>query len=180
MTFAHRFPPCRVGVVAGQIESVIHFIDGDELDVQDTVDEIDPGNRRPAHGTRPLITVHGPDGRERRINRPHQDGSPIRHVRLTGNGLCSTRSEQRTLQTSLAAASSSAFHASDLAASRPKRLFRGSSPQQPSLPLSCAESGQLGHGEFVNGRRPTYGSLRDGSGGRLLRASGTDRLRHSR
>ena len=33
--------PCQVEVVAGQIESVIVFIDGDELEVQDTVDEID-------------------------------------------------------------------------------------------------------------------------------------------
>ena len=57
--------------MAGQIESVIHFIDGDELDVQDTVDEIDRAIGDLRTGRVPLITVHGPDGRERRINAAH-------------------------------------------------------------------------------------------------------------
>ena len=72
MTFAHpAFPPYRVRVVPGQIESVIHFIDGDELKVQDTVDEIDRAIGDLRTGRVPLITVHGPDGREHRINAAH-------------------------------------------------------------------------------------------------------------
>jgi uncharacterized protein YlzI (FlbEa/FlbD family) len=57
--------------VAGQIESVIHFIDGDELDVQDTVDEIDRAIGDLRTGRVPLMPVHGLDGRERRINAAH-------------------------------------------------------------------------------------------------------------
>ena len=57
--------------MAGQIESVIHFIDGDELDVQDTVDEIDRAIGDLRTGRLPLIPVHGLDGRERRLNAAH-------------------------------------------------------------------------------------------------------------
>jgi uncharacterized protein YlzI (FlbEa/FlbD family) len=57
--------------VAGQIASVIHFIDGDELDVQETVDEIDRAIGDLRTGRIPLIPVHGPDGRELRINAAH-------------------------------------------------------------------------------------------------------------
>jgi uncharacterized protein YlzI (FlbEa/FlbD family) len=57
--------------VAGQIESVIQFIDGDELEVQDTVDEIDRAIGDLRTGRVPLIRVHGPGGRERRINAAH-------------------------------------------------------------------------------------------------------------
>jgi uncharacterized protein YlzI (FlbEa/FlbD family) len=71
MTFAQPLSPYRVGVVAGQIESVIRFIDGDELEVRDTVDEIDRAIGDLRTGRVPLIRVHGPDGRERRINAAH-------------------------------------------------------------------------------------------------------------
>jgi uncharacterized protein YlzI (FlbEa/FlbD family) len=57
--------------VAGQVESVIQFIDGDELDVQDTVDEIDRAIGDLRTGRVPLIRVHDPDGREHRINATH-------------------------------------------------------------------------------------------------------------
>ena len=57
--------------MAGQIESVIQFIDGDELEVQDTVDEIDRAIGDLRTGRVPLIRVHDPDGRERRINAAH-------------------------------------------------------------------------------------------------------------
>jgi uncharacterized protein YlzI (FlbEa/FlbD family) len=55
----------------GQIESVIRFIDGDELEVRDTVDEIDRAISDLPTGRVPLIRVHGPDGRGRRINAAH-------------------------------------------------------------------------------------------------------------
>ncbi len=55
----------------GQIESVIHFIDGDELEVQDTVDEIERAIGDLRTGRVPLIRVHGPGGRESRINAAH-------------------------------------------------------------------------------------------------------------
>ena len=57
--------------MAGKIESVIHFIDGDELEVQDTVDEIDRAIGDLRTGRVPLIRVHGPGGRELRINAAH-------------------------------------------------------------------------------------------------------------
>ena len=57
--------------MAGQIESVIHFIDGDELEVKDTVDEIDRAIGDLRTGRVPLIPVHGGDGRERQINAAH-------------------------------------------------------------------------------------------------------------
>ena len=57
--------------MAGQIESVIRFIDGNELEVQDTVNEIDRAIGDLRTGRVPLIPVHGPDGRERRINAAH-------------------------------------------------------------------------------------------------------------
>ena len=57
--------------MAGQIESVIRFIDGDELEVRDTVDEIDRAIGDLRTGRVPLIRVHDPDGRERRINAAH-------------------------------------------------------------------------------------------------------------
>jgi uncharacterized protein YlzI (FlbEa/FlbD family) len=57
--------------VAGQIESVIQFIDGDELEVKDTVDEIDRAIGDLRTGRVPLIRVHGRDGREHRINAAH-------------------------------------------------------------------------------------------------------------
>ena len=57
--------------MGGQIESVIHFIDGDELEVKDTVDEIDRAIGDLRTGRVPLIPVRGPDGRERRINAAH-------------------------------------------------------------------------------------------------------------
>ncbi len=57
--------------MAGQIESVIHFIDGDELEVEDTVDEIDRAIGDLRTGRVPLIRVHGRDGRERQINAAH-------------------------------------------------------------------------------------------------------------
>jgi hypothetical protein len=57
--------------VAGPIESVIQFIDGDELDVQDTVEEIDRAIGDLRTGRVPLIPVHGLDGTERRINAAH-------------------------------------------------------------------------------------------------------------
>lgn len=55
----------------GQIESVIQFIDGDQLSVHDTVDEIDRAIGDLRTGRVPLIRVHGPDGEERRINAAH-------------------------------------------------------------------------------------------------------------
>jgi uncharacterized protein YlzI (FlbEa/FlbD family) len=57
--------------VTGLIESVIHFIDGDELQVNDTVDEIDRAIGDLRTGRVPLIRVHDPDGREHRINATH-------------------------------------------------------------------------------------------------------------
>ncbi len=57
--------------MAGQFESVIHFIDGDELEVQDTVDEIDRAIGDLRTGRVPLIRVQDRDGRERRINAAH-------------------------------------------------------------------------------------------------------------
>jgi uncharacterized protein YlzI (FlbEa/FlbD family) len=57
--------------VAGPIETVIQFIDGDELQVTDTVDEIDRAIGDLRTGRLPLIRVHGPDGREHRINAAH-------------------------------------------------------------------------------------------------------------
>jgi uncharacterized protein YlzI (FlbEa/FlbD family) len=57
--------------VEGQIESVIHFIDGDELEVQDTVDEIERAIGDLRTGRVPLIRVHGAGGRESRINAAH-------------------------------------------------------------------------------------------------------------
>ncbi len=57
--------------MAGQLESAIDFIDGDELEVQATVDEIDRAIGDLRTGRVPLIPVHGPDGRERRINAAH-------------------------------------------------------------------------------------------------------------
>jgi uncharacterized protein YlzI (FlbEa/FlbD family) len=57
--------------VAGQIESVIVFIDGEELGVQETVDEIERAIGDLRTGRVPLIPVHGPDGRERRVNAAH-------------------------------------------------------------------------------------------------------------
>ena len=55
MISLNLFPPHRVGFVAGQIESVIHFIDGDELEAQDTVDEIDRAIGDLRTGRVPLI-----------------------------------------------------------------------------------------------------------------------------
>lgn len=55
----------------GQIESVIHFIDGAELEVQDTVDEIERAIGDLRTGRVPLIRVHGSNGRESRINANH-------------------------------------------------------------------------------------------------------------
>jgi hypothetical protein len=57
--------------VSGQIEAVIQFIDGDELELQDTVEEIDRAIGDLRTGRVPLIPVHGPDGRELRINAAH-------------------------------------------------------------------------------------------------------------
>jgi uncharacterized protein YlzI (FlbEa/FlbD family) len=57
--------------VAGQVESVIQFIDGEEMEVRDTVDEIDRAIGDLRTGRVPLIRVHGADGRERRINAAH-------------------------------------------------------------------------------------------------------------
>ena len=55
----------------GQIESVIHFIDGDELEVHETVDDIERAIGDLRTGRVPLIRVHGPGGRESRINAAH-------------------------------------------------------------------------------------------------------------
>ena len=63
--------------MAGPIESVIQFIDGDELQVKDTVDEIERAIGDLRTGRLPLIRVHGPDGREYRINATH-----IKTIRL--------------------------------------------------------------------------------------------------
>ena len=57
--------------MAGPIESVIHFIDGDELEVKETVDEIDRAIGDLRTGRVPLIRVHDREGRERRINAAH-------------------------------------------------------------------------------------------------------------
>ncbi len=59
------------GVVDRQIETVIHFIDGDQLEVQDTVDEIERAIGDLRTGRVPLIRVQGADGRESRINAAH-------------------------------------------------------------------------------------------------------------
>ena len=65
------FPGISSGVVEGQIESVIHFIDGDELEVQDTVDDIERAIGDLRTGRVPLIRVHDAGGRESRINAAH-------------------------------------------------------------------------------------------------------------
>jgi hypothetical protein len=57
--------------VDGQIESVIHFIDGEELEIQDTVDDIERAIGDLRTGRVPLIRVHGASGREIRINADH-------------------------------------------------------------------------------------------------------------
>jgi hypothetical protein len=57
--------------VEGKLESVIHFIDGDELAVHDTVDDIERAIGDLRTGRVPLIRVHAPGGRETRINAAH-------------------------------------------------------------------------------------------------------------
>jgi hypothetical protein len=57
-----------VGVVEGRIESVIHFVDGDQLEVEDTVEEIETAIGDLRTGRVPLIRVHVAGGRESRIN----------------------------------------------------------------------------------------------------------------
>jgi uncharacterized protein YlzI (FlbEa/FlbD family) len=57
--------------VEAKPESVIQFIDGDELEVQDTVDDIERAIGDLRTGRVPLIRVHGPGGRENRINAAH-------------------------------------------------------------------------------------------------------------
>ena len=57
--------------MAGPIESVIHFIDGDVLEVKDTVDEIDRAIGDLRTGRVPLIRVNSPGGDEHRINAVH-------------------------------------------------------------------------------------------------------------
>ena len=55
----------------GQVASVIQFIDGEELKVQDTVEEIERAIGDLRTGRVPLIPVRGAGGRERRINAAH-------------------------------------------------------------------------------------------------------------
>jgi uncharacterized protein YlzI (FlbEa/FlbD family) len=57
--------------VAGSGESVIQFIDGDELEVKETVDKIDRAIGDLRTGRVPLIRVHSLDGREHRVNATH-------------------------------------------------------------------------------------------------------------
>jgi hypothetical protein len=64
-------PGVGSGAVDGQIESVIHFIDGEELEIQDTVDDIDRAIGDLRTGRVPLIRVHGASGRDIRINADH-------------------------------------------------------------------------------------------------------------
>jgi hypothetical protein len=54
-----------------QTESVIQFIDGDELEVQDTVVDIERAIGDLRTGRVPLIRVKGVGGREARINADH-------------------------------------------------------------------------------------------------------------
>jgi uncharacterized protein YlzI (FlbEa/FlbD family) len=57
--------------VPGPSESVIHYIDGESLEVRETVEEIDRAIGDLRTGRVPLIRVHSPDGREHRINAAH-------------------------------------------------------------------------------------------------------------
>jgi len=58
-------------VVEGQIGSVITFIDGDDLEVEDTVTEIERAIGDLRTGRVPLIPVHTGGGRESWINAAH-------------------------------------------------------------------------------------------------------------
>ena len=64
---------------------MIQLIDGDELEVQDTVEEIDRAIGDLRTGRVPLIQVHRPDGQKLRINAAHikivREYAPSAHPR---------------------------------------------------------------------------------------------------